>query len=233
MCAVWSGYPNVLTIHGIMSEMARAEGARPGSFTWCAALLERHALSRTRRVFCNSTFTESVIRRRTNRTSLVPTPVRLEFFSAPRRVGRASPPVLLNVGVITFHKRQLELLKLVRRLQSQGLRFAFRFVGQCNPSDPYGAEFLKEIQTSPATFDGLLLDQDLIAAYDNASALVHFPQVESFGLVVAEGLSRGLKLFGNQCGGVASVASGAEGAELLELDDWAGLEKALVRWLQE
>jgi len=229
-------------IHGIMSEMARSEKAGPGSFAWCTALLERHVLPRTSRVFCNSSFTESVIRERTARTSLVPNPVRQEFFSTQRLASRATPPVLINVGVITSNKRQLELLSIVRRLRQQGHRFLFRFLGQSNPADPYAAKFLEEIKavtadTTPdaasVRYDGLVLDQDLIAAFDHASALIHFPRVESFGLAVAEGLARGLKLFGNRCGGVVEVAQQAEGAELFDLDDYSGLEKALGRWLEE
>src|SRR5208337_5466639 len=43
MDAVRSGFPNVLTIHGNMAEMARLFKARIGSFQWLAARLENFA----------------------------------------------------------------------------------------------------------------------------------------------------------------------------------------------
>jgi glycosyltransferase involved in cell wall biosynthesis len=66
---------------------------------------------------------------------------------------------------------------------------------------------------------------------DAASALIHFPTEESFGLVVAEALARNLKLFGAATGGVVDIAAGVDGAELFVPDDFAGLENALARWL--
>src|SRR5678815_4281120 len=136
-CAVWSGFPNVLTLHGVMSEMARTFRARPGSFAWCAGILERQTLKRTRGVFCNSSFTRSEVQRQAQMTWLVPNAVRSEFFSAERTPCKGSKPVLLNIGVICENKRQLEILDLSDRWRAAGLSFEMRFLGQANPSDPY------------------------------------------------------------------------------------------------
>ena len=67
---------------------------------------------------------------------------------------------------------------------------------------------------------------------DAASALVHFPGEEAFGLVAAEALARNLKLFAGATGGVVDIAAGIEGAELFSGQDWPGLEKSLARWLE-
>src|SRR5712671_6606164 len=47
ICAVFSGFPNVITIHGNMGELAHLLRPRPGSYLWCAAQLERFTLPRT------------------------------------------------------------------------------------------------------------------------------------------------------------------------------------------
>ena len=61
----------------------------------------------------------------------------------------------------------------------------------------------------------------MIAACDNASALVHFPREESFGLVVAEALARNLKLFASSVGGIVEIAKDADGAvgDILQIAD--------------
>jgi len=45
--AVFSGFPNVVTIHGNMAELARQFRARVGSFYWLTARLENFTLKRT------------------------------------------------------------------------------------------------------------------------------------------------------------------------------------------
>jgi hypothetical protein len=60
--AAFSGFSNVVTLHGIMSHVAKSVNARAGSYLWCAAKLERLTLPRTLGVFCNSACTESLVR---------------------------------------------------------------------------------------------------------------------------------------------------------------------------
>ena len=74
---------------------------------------------------------------------------------------------------------------------------------------------------------------ELVALLDAVPALVHFPLQEAFGLVVAEGLARGLKLFGARVGGVPDIAGDVPGAELFAKDHWAGLTAAIERWVTE
>jgi hypothetical protein len=50
--AVFSGFPNVLTIHGNMRLIARVNRVRPFSFLWLAARLERLTIPRSSGVVC-------------------------------------------------------------------------------------------------------------------------------------------------------------------------------------
>jgi len=86
--AVFSGFPNVVTVHGIMSEIARVFKSPVGSFTWLAARLENFTLKRTAGVFCNSEHTERLVRPRARRTWRVPNAVREQFFAPPTRTAR-------------------------------------------------------------------------------------------------------------------------------------------------
>jgi len=236
--AAFSGFPNVVTIHGNMAELSRLFRARIGSYHWLAGWLEDFALPRTAGVFCNSAYTESLVRPRAERTWRVPNPLRSDFFEKlPEDSTRVSPPILLNIGVITERKQQVELLDVVRTLEQQGLKFQFQFVGDVNPVTPYGAAFLSKIKPLEikgcARYLGPLPTAELIRQFDAASALVHFPSEEAFGLVVAEALARNLKLFGARLGGIQDIVRDVPETELIEARDWRGLTEALGAWLRE
>jgi len=238
LCAVFSSFPNVITIHGNMNAVARALRARIASYHWCAALLERFTLPRTLGVFCNSAYTESVVRPVARRTWRVPNAVRREFFETPlSKRATDSGPILLNIGAISPYKRQLKILQLARELRRDGNVFELRFIGAADRSSRYGATFLDQIAL--AQREGFARHRDttslpeLIAALDDASALVHAPTEEAFGLVVAEALSRNLKFFGTNIGGVPDIATGVEGAELFSLEDQTALRTAIASWLKK
>jgi glycosyltransferase involved in cell wall biosynthesis len=234
--AVFSGFPNVITIHGNMAELARQFRERVGSFVWLAGRLETLTLKRTDGVLCNSAYTEQLVRPRARRTWRVANALRAGFFApapAPRGAGRC---ILVNVGVIAARKRQLELLDVARELRQRGLDFEFQFVGQATPGDPYAAAFLEKIRPMEkegfARYAGLKSTSELVELFDRSAGMVHFSPAESFGLAVAEGLARDLKLFAARVGGVPDIAAGVPGAELLDADDWRGLGSAIANWIR-
>lgn len=234
--AVRSGFPNVLTIHGNMAELARLFRVRTGSFHWLVARLEDRTLRRTAGVFCNSEYTENLVRGRASRIWRVPNALRERFFSQAKKERRTDRPILLNIGEVCPRKRQVELLNVAADLQRQGHQFELRFVGHCEPLNAYGREFMETLQPlaqqGVASFVGLKPVNELIAILDQAAALVHFPSEEAFGLVVAEALTRGVKLFGSRVGGIVDIARGVADAELLEPEDWSGLKSRLGAWLK-
>lgn len=235
--AVFSGFPSVLTIHGNMDHLCRLMGARKTSYWWIAARLEDFALKRAIGVFCNSSHTERLVGSRAKRKWRVPNPVRREFFTPqPATPPKASRPRLVNVGVISPYKRQLELLKVARELRHEGLDFELLFVGHTNGKDPYSRAFLEELQTlrSEGYVDHIPQKTvgELRTLFDQSSALVHYAIEESFGLVVAEALARNLRVITSSVGGIVDIAEGVEGAELLERDDPQSLRTTLARWLR-
>jgi glycosyltransferase involved in cell wall biosynthesis len=140
--------------------------------------------------------------------------------------------VILCIGSITAYKRQNDLLKVAERLHELGCDFELQFVGSASRESAYGREFLERVQNRTYTsYLGLRTDDDLLQLCDCASALVHVSAVETFGLVVAEALSRNLRFFGFRVGGVADIAEGVEGAELFNDGDWNGLQEAVHKWM--
>jgi glycosyltransferase involved in cell wall biosynthesis len=234
LCAVYSGFPNVVTIHGNMREIAKVNRARPLSYLWLAGRLERWTLARTGGVLCNSAYTRQNISPLARTAWMVPNAVREIFFSPPQGVPD-SPPVLLNIGVISLRKSQNELLELAARLHGRKAKFQMQFIGKLDERTAYGAEFRSRItwaqQEGYARYVAYKAEGELVELMDRAAGLVHFPKEEAFGLVVAEGLARNLKLFGARVGGIMDIAAGVEGAELFDPSDWAALEEAILKWL--
>jgi len=233
--AVFSGYPNVVTIHGNMRAIAEFYHGRPGSYYWITARLEDFVLRRTGGVFCNSAYTEKLVSPRAARTWRVANALRADFFSPPSNVPVAPVPVLLNIGATEPRKRQLELLALACRLHQRGLKFQLQFAGHVPEQTPYGAAFITELRRAEhagyARHLGSLSSTQLVSALDAASALVHFPAEEAFGLVVAEALARNVKLFGAATGGVVDISTGVDGAEIIEVQNIPALEESIVNWL--
>jgi glycosyltransferase involved in cell wall biosynthesis len=73
-------------------------------------------------------------------------------------------------------------------------------------------------------------EADLIRAMDEADALIHFPEEEAFGLVVAEALARNLKVFAARIGGIPDILEGTNNSELF--DNFDGLRCGIEAWLE-
>jgi glycosyltransferase involved in cell wall biosynthesis len=234
--AVFSGYPNVVTIHGNMAELSRIFHSNILSYNWLAGNLENLTLRRAAGVLCNSAYTQSLVSKRAKQTWLVPNPIRGDFFLPPKSSNRNEIPILLNIGNITPRKRQVELVGLAQQLYENGCRFEMRFIGACG-DDEYGRTFSKKIeQTSKqgfAIYEGVKNTEELIGCMDSADGICHFPSEEAFGLVVAEALARNLKFFGGKLGGIIDITSGVSGAELYEPNDFVGLMQGIQRWIKE
>jgi glycosyltransferase involved in cell wall biosynthesis len=236
LSAVFSGFPNVVTIHGNMRALAKLLNHRPFSYNWLAGRLEDFTLRRTAGVFCNSAYTEQQVEHRTPRIWRVPNAIREQFLVPPAKPEPVRKCTLVNVGVIGPGKRQVELLDVAQALHQQGLDFEFQFVGHVSPGSPYGAAFLEKIRPMEkegyARYVGLKSPSELVKLFDASAALVHVSMAESFGLVVAEALARDLKLFAARVGGVPDIAAGVPETELFDVDDWHGLTSAIGGWIR-
>jgi len=236
ICAVFSGAPNVVTIHGNMAELARLFGARWGSYAWFAARLEGFALSRTAGVFCNSAYTEELVKSKARRTWRVANAIREEFFSIPMSGHPPQKATLINIGVINARKRQIELLEVIRELHEEGTPIHMRFIGHASQTEPYAREFSERMAIASskgyASYLGLLSTAEIIRSYDEAHGLVHFPSEEAFGLIAPEALARKVRLFASAVGGLVDIAAGLPDAHLYGVDDWAGLKNGLRMWVK-
>lgn len=235
--ALFSGFPNVVAIAGNVVELSRLNRARIGSYLWVAARLENFILPRTYGVICNSLYTERLVRPRAKKTWLIYPGLRGLFLQPPTHSGPRDR-ALINAGVISARKRQLELLDVAETIHRRGLKCEFRFVGPVlNAQDPYVVAFLERIKPMEkagyARYLGSPSHEGMVRYFDSVAGMVHFPTEEAFGYVVAEGFARDLKFFGAKTGGIIEIANGTPAAELFDVQDWTGLTDAIAKWINE
>lgn len=236
LSAVHSGVPSVVTIHGHMEKLNRDGQAFRSAKLYgnLISSLENHALARAHGVFCNSTYTANLVAHRTPRTWLVPNPIQAEYLDQPLAPKPAGIPQIVNVGILSPWKRQLELLGELAKLRRQGHEFRIIFAGQASPNSDYGKAFfeiLAECERAGFAYHvGYLSSTEVMKLMDESHGMIHCPSEEAFGLAAGEAMARGLKFFGTTTGGLVDVASGIPGAELHP--DIAALVQSVGGWLR-
>jgi len=237
LCAAFSSFPNVVTIHGNMVAIHRFYHRTFGSYYWFAANLENLAIWMTSGVFCNSAYTENLVRPRAKKTWRVPNAIREAFLSNTTEGRLEATPLIVNVGVISERKRQMQILGIADNLFRRGYRFVLHFVGSLDERSPYARLFSERLRVARecgyAEFTLHMEVVQLVRLFDSAHAMIHFPSEEAFGLVVAEALARNLKLFGSRVGGIPEIAQGVEGVDLFEPEAVDELSDALQQWLKK
>jgi glycosyltransferase involved in cell wall biosynthesis len=201
--AVFSGFPNVLTIHGNMRSIAKLNKAQPFSFEWCAAKLESFTLPRSNGVICITDYTRESVKKIAQRTWVVPNAVDGSFFKVEHKP--VEPALLLCVGNISARKNQNNFIRTLARLNSKK-PFRVIFLGGVNRADTYGKEFFILISKYPwCSYEGVADRSKLKDWFSRASGLV-LPSIEdNCPMVVLEAMAAGLPVAAAAVGGVPDL----------------------------
>lgn len=236
MNAAFSGFPNVITIYGNMSALAQLHRARVGSYLWLAARLENFALRRTQGIICISDYVQDLVSKYEARKWLVACAIQRMFFEHPKKAKPALKPLLINVGVISERKRQQQVLLLLASLRDGGLDFDTLFVGHSASNSAYAVKFAHMLRTVNQRLGGFeyipsMANAEFCDLYDRASAMVHFSSEESFGLIFAEAIARGLYLFASDVGAIREISQGVDRVQIFGAEAWEALKEAIRTWL--
>lgn len=200
--AVFSGFPNVLTIHGNMRLIAKVNHDPAFSYHWLNARLEAFTIPRSRGVVCITRYTQEAVRNLARRTWVVPNAVDARYFDVP--ASRAEPPVILCVGFICHRKNQNRLIRALDPLAARrALRL--RFLGAV-PEDGYGAEFRALLADRPWCEHGGFADRDELALELSRASALALPSLEdNCPMAVLEGMAAGVPVVGARVGGVPDL----------------------------
>jgi glycosyltransferase involved in cell wall biosynthesis len=238
MCAALSGYPAVVTIHGVMRAIHDLTENRRFNYYWFARHLETFALRRVRGVIAISPYVDKLVSALTPRTWFIPNALQAFFFTpTAARKRRSGPMRFVNVGVISPRKRQAELLKHLSALRRE-VEFNITFVGKADPNDHYTTRFFKLLAACRSVHRGFehvpfMKDRDFLNLYDSSDAMIHFSKEESFGLTFAEALARNLPLFASDVGAIRQIAQNVNICQIFGVDDFGGLTASLRSWIEK
>lgn len=201
--AVFSGCPNVITIHGNMRMIAKVNNAKPLSYMWLAAQLERVTIPRSDGVVCITHYTEDAVRNLTRRTWVVPNAVDQSFFDVVR--APQADNVILCVGHVIFRKNQNAFIRALDPLANQ-IPFKVVFIGNASPPRSYSAEFLELIKARPWCEHIEFLDRDALKKRFETATLLAMPSLEeNCPMVVLEAMAAGLPVIAANVGGVTDL----------------------------
>lgn len=202
--AVFSGFPNVLTIHGNMRLVAEVNRARPFSFEWLAARLEGFTLPRTGGVVCISNYTREAVAPLARRTWVVPNAVDQTFFDL-RAKGGSGNPLVLCVGNICRRKNQNFFIRALDAL-AKTESFQVLFLGRASRTDAYGAEFFDLLEARPWCAYGGFADRQTVKHYFQQAALLVLPSLEdNCPMAVLEAMAAGVPVIAARVGGVPDL----------------------------
>ena len=202
--AAFSGFPNVLTIHGNMRLVAAVNHARPFSFMWLTARLESFTLPRTDGVVSISRYTQNAVAPLAPRTWLLPNAVDAGFFDITAAPVPGAPPVILCVGTICLRKNQNAF---IRALDPLAARQAFKLVFLGQPDDTeYRQEFFQLLQTRPWCQHVEFAGRERVKEYFSSATLLVLPTLEdNCPMVVLEAMAAGVPVLASNVGGVPDL----------------------------
>lgn len=201
--AALSGFPNVITIHGNMIAIAQLMRARPFSFLWSSARVERFTLPRTDGVVCITRYTQAQVQALTQRTWVVPNAVDSAFFGIKNVP--ATPPEILCVANIQKRKNQLGFIRALDPLAKES-SFVVRFYGKYEQDDPFAREFFELVGQRPWCQYGGFADRPTLKSLLSRAALLVLPSLEdNCPMSVLEAMAAGVPVVAAKVGGVPDL----------------------------
>ena len=203
--AAFSGFPNVLTVHGNMRLIARVTRARPFSFPWLAARLESLTLPRSAGVVCITRYTQQAVSGLARHTWLVPNAVDSSFFDVRATAQVTSLPSILCIGQVCVRKNQNALIRALDPLAGEH-KFKLLFLGGASEHDPYGAEFLGLVKARSWCSHQGVVEREAIKEHLRQATLLALPSLEdNCPMVVLEAMAAGLPVVAAKVGGLPDL----------------------------
>jgi glycosyltransferase involved in cell wall biosynthesis len=230
--AVFSGFPNVVTIHGNMRLIAKVNQVKPFSYLWLAARLETFTLPRSDGVVCITRYTQAAVADLARRTWVVPNAVDASFFEVDAQPPPEEPPRILCVGLVCPRKNQNAFIRALDSVARER-KFEVVFLGQVTAGRPYDDEFLGLVQARPWCRHGGFADREALKTQLRAATLLALPSLEdNCPMAVLEAMAAGVPVVAANVGGVPDlVEEGKTGlfCDPLDANSMSGaIEKSLA-----
>lgn len=202
--AVFSGYPNVLTLHGNMRLIAALNRERVLSYNWLAARLEGFVLPRADGVVCITNYTRAAVKDLARKTWELPNAVDASFFDVQAAPDLSAPPMVLCVGVVCRRKNQNDFIRALDPLARQN-KIRLVFLGQAE-NNGYGKEFQQLVRERSWCEHVPFSGRERVRDYFRAASMVALPTHEdNCPMVVLEAMAAGVPVLASNVGGVPDL----------------------------
>jgi glycosyltransferase involved in cell wall biosynthesis len=234
LAAAFSGYPNCITIHGNMREVAKRQRFSPLFYMVLVSIWELLALKKTDAVFCNSSYTDACVGGLNKNKPRIFNAVRSSFFDLrSKKTEESAPPILLCIGHILPYKNQIALIRALDELPNIG-KIKLLFAGSCCPEDEYGRKFLKEVSTrSWCEYAGRLEQKELMDLLSGCDGVIHPTLEDSFGLAVAEAQAAGVPVAASAIGGIPDLIEHEKTGLLFNPHDPEDIRQKVIQLLDQ
>jgi glycosyltransferase involved in cell wall biosynthesis len=230
LSAVFSGLPNVITIHGNMREIEKVNRPKPFTHGWLAARLETFTLPRADGIVCITKYTQRAAASLARKTWVVPNAVDASFFGLNPKP--TSPPLVLCVGQISFRKNQNAF---IHALDPLAAREPFQALFLSGPAaDDYGKEFTDLIGTRAwCRFGGWAGREELKQHLAGATMLVLPSLEDNCPMVVLEAMAAGVPVVAPNVGGVPDLVEHERTGLLCDPRSADSMRTAVARLLHD
>jgi len=229
--AIFSGFPNVLTIHGNMRLVAKIEHARPFTFWWNAARLEAFTIPRSRGVVCITNYTRAAVKGLAKKTWVVPNAVDAGFFDVQPEINPEQPPVILCVGGICMRKNQNAFIRALDPLAAKR-KFQVVFLGLAPQTNSYGREFFELVAARPWCRHFDFVEREKLKSHLRGATLLALPSLEdNCPMVVLEAAAANVPVVAANVGGVPDLIEDGKTGLLCDPLDAASMGGAVEKLL--
>ncbi len=230
---VFSGFPNVLTIHGNMRLIAKVNRVKPFSFIWLAARLEARTIPRSGGVVCITHYTQEAVADLARRMWVVPNAVDGSFFEVNAEPPSEKPPRFLCVGAVCIRKNQNAFIRALDSL-AQERQFELIFLGTTTPGRAYDDEFLQLVRERPwCNYTGVANREQLKDHLRAASALALPSLEDNCPMVVLEAMAASVPVIAAKVGGLPDLVEEGKTGFFCDPLDAGSMSKAVERILAD
>jgi glycosyltransferase involved in cell wall biosynthesis len=233
MDAVFSGFANVLTLHGNMRLIAKVNRVRPFSFIWLAARLEARTIPRSGGVVCITHYTQEAVAEQARKTWVVPNAVDGTFFEVDAEPPLEKPPRFLCVGGICLRKNQNAFIRALDALARER-PFELVFLGVTTPGRAYDDEFLQLVGERPwCSYPGAVNREQLKSYLRTASALALPSLEDNCPMVVLEAMAAGVPVVAAKVGGLPDLIEEGKTGFFCDPLDAGSMTRAMEKMLAD
>jgi len=235
--ALRSGSPNVVTVHGVMSEITRKVPPPFISQRRFFGFLERQVLKRTNHLITINPYVKESLGKYTSATMYpVENPISKLYFRSDAEPHLSEK--ILYVGTIEPPKDQVTLIRAFSEVLKQldpTSKAELVLVGPVH-DDRYDRLLRQEIMERGlerrVQFKGFLLPDQLCRLYANAGFLVLSSIAETAPMCIAEAMSCGLPVVSTRTGGVANMVEEGITGYTVPARNPSALAKAMLHLIE-